>query len=192
MHGLAWHKHRRALFDGVPCQPLLLPTLAGAVPPPPLCSLLADSISLFGSAEKIAWLANHTPQEAGRLAPPPLNGAAKKDDDVEAGCCGCKSDPLSSVGKALPPPSVSHRRRRRPLCPELLMAAGWACALGSYTTDRIFCSNVRGPATLTPAASHPPCLAWPSFLPGRRTTPSAAPSCPPAGPALALSTLTAS
>nr|AXF41555.1 HLA3 protein [Chlorella sp. ArM0029B] len=44
--------------------------------------LLADSIGMFGAAEKMSWLANHTPQEAGRLAPPTLpgqSGAGKRD-----------------------------------------------------------------------------------------------------------------
>ena len=66
--------------------------------------LLADSIGLFGSAEKLAWLANHTPQEAGRLAAPTLPG----DDDKaqKSGCCG--RDPNTTVGKSLPKYDVSE------------------------------------------------------------------------------------
>ncbi len=62
--------------------------------------LLADSVSLFGSAEKLTWLANHTPQEGGRIAPPALKGAARKA--AKGGCCG-SSDPNNSTGKSLPP-----------------------------------------------------------------------------------------
>lgn len=54
--------------------------------------LVAECISLFGSGEKLAWLANHAPQEGGRLAPP-----------VDGGKGG---QPKSSVGRALPPPEV--------------------------------------------------------------------------------------
>lgn len=32
--------------------------------------LCADSVGLFGSVEKLSWIANHTPQEGGRLNPP--------------------------------------------------------------------------------------------------------------------------
>ncbi len=39
--------------------------------------LLADTIGLFGSAEKLTWLANHTPQEGGRLQPPALRGCRR-------------------------------------------------------------------------------------------------------------------
>ena len=47
--------------------------------------LLADSVSLFGSVEKLSWLANHAPQEGGRLAPPPdskKNGTYKEINTV--------------------------------------------------------------------------------------------------------------
>ena len=72
--------------------------------------LLAECISLFGSGEKLAWLANHAPQEGGRLAPP--DGKA----------------PKSSVGKSLPLPEVRGR------CRELLglgvpVAPGLGCLL---------------------------------------------------------------
>jgi ABC-type multidrug transport system fused ATPase/permease subunit len=43
--------------------------------------LLAESIGLFGSVEKVAWLANHTPQEAGTLDPPALPGAPADPED---------------------------------------------------------------------------------------------------------------
>lgn len=61
--------------------------------------LLADSISLFGAAEKVSWLANHTPQEAGRLAPPALPGSG------DAG-----KPPKSTCGKVLPKADVSGVR----------------------------------------------------------------------------------
>lgn len=64
--------------------------------------LLAESIGLFGSAEKLAWLANHAPQEAGRLAPPALAGG---DDKAPKG--GCCRDPDSTVGHSLPKYDVS-------------------------------------------------------------------------------------
>lgn len=64
--------------------------------------LLAESIGLFGSAEKLTWLANHTPQEAGRLAPPTLPG---ENDKAKKGCCG--RDPNTTVGKPLPKYDVS-------------------------------------------------------------------------------------
>lgn len=54
--------------------------------------LVAESVGLFGSVEKMAWLANHTPQEAGRLAPPSLPGS------------GSYKPPKSTAGKALPAP----------------------------------------------------------------------------------------
>ncbi|GBF87685.1 hypothetical protein Rsub_00396 [Raphidocelis subcapitata] len=57
--------------------------------------LLADCIGLFGSVEKLSWLANHTPQEGGRLAPPALAGGLNR----KAG--------KSSIGKSLPPPKGS-------------------------------------------------------------------------------------
>jgi ATP-binding cassette subfamily C (CFTR/MRP) protein 1 len=57
--------------------------------------LLADSIGLFGSAEKLTWLANHTPQEGGRLNPP----APANSKDPDAG------KEKSSVGKSLPKPA---------------------------------------------------------------------------------------
>ena len=45
--------------------------------------LLADSIGLFGSVEKLSWLANHAPQEGGRLAPPPdSKGTSSKEIDT--------------------------------------------------------------------------------------------------------------
>ncbi len=45
--------------------------------------LLADSIGLFGSVEKLSWLANHAPQEGGRLAPPPdSKGPSSKEIDT--------------------------------------------------------------------------------------------------------------
>ena len=71
--------------------------------------LLADSIGLFGSTEKLAWLANHTPQEGGRLAPPAL--LESKDAAGKGGCCGgsSKKDPNDSTGKSLPPAKVSFR-----------------------------------------------------------------------------------
>ena len=62
--------------------------------------LLADSIGLFGAVEKVSWLANHTPQEAGRLAPPALPG--DKEEVQKSGCCGV---PGSTAGKPLPPVS---------------------------------------------------------------------------------------
>ncbi|GAB4815837.1 hypothetical protein N2152v2_002883 [Parachlorella kessleri] len=65
--------------------------------------LLADSIGLFGSTEKLAWLANHTPQEGGRLAPPSLV-ASKDGTEKKSGCCGrSKKDPNDSTGVSLPP-----------------------------------------------------------------------------------------
>jgi ABC-type multidrug transport system fused ATPase/permease subunit len=51
--------------------------------------LLADSIGLFGSVEKLSWLANHAPQEGGRLAPPP---DSSKGSSME----------IDTVGKDLP------------------------------------------------------------------------------------------
>ncbi|KIZ01660.1 ABC transporter, multidrug resistance associated protein [Monoraphidium neglectum] len=58
--------------------------------------LVAECIGLFGSGENLAWIANHTPQEGGRLACPALAG----DDD--------EGKPAkSTVGKALPPPAES-------------------------------------------------------------------------------------
>ena len=71
--------------------------------------LLADSIGLFGSTEKLAWLANHTPQEGGRLAPPALVGS--KEAAEKGGCCGggSKKGPNDSTGKSLPPAKVGFR-----------------------------------------------------------------------------------
>jgi hypothetical protein len=59
--------------------------------------LLADTIGLFGSAEKLTWLANHTPQEGGRLASPSLPGS--KDQGKPA---------KSTVGVSLTPQKVRH------------------------------------------------------------------------------------
>ena len=63
--------------------------------------LLADTIGLFGSAEKLTWLANHTPQEGGRLAPPALDGG--KPDG---------KPPKSTRGVSLPKPQVRRREQR--------------------------------------------------------------------------------
>ncbi len=57
--------------------------------------LMAESIGLMGSGEKLGWLANHTPQEGGRLDAPLNKGEKAK-----------KGRPASSVGRSLPPPEV--------------------------------------------------------------------------------------
>lgn len=79
------------------------PALA-ALPPLP-CStwsirLLAESIGLFGSVEKVAWLANHTPQEAGTLEPPALPGAPAAPEDKAKKSRG-------TAGKVVPTLTVS-------------------------------------------------------------------------------------
>ena len=84
--------------------------------------LLADSIGLFGSVEKIGWLANHTPQEAGRLAPPTLPGGGSGGSAADAktkriaerkrGTAGIAL-PAAQVG-AVPPVSVLSRIWRLP------------------------------------------------------------------------------
>jgi len=63
--------------------------------------LMAESIGLFGSGEKLGWLANHTPQEGGRLAAPALKGERQKK----------KGKSRSSVGRSLPAPEVRGRAR---------------------------------------------------------------------------------
>ena len=94
--------------------------------------LLADSIGLFGSVEKISWLANHTPQEAGRLSPPALPGGGgnseadaktKRIAERKRGTAGV-SLPKAQVGAACPcRPSLlwarggqAHAGRPAPLC----------------------------------------------------------------------------
>ncbi len=78
--------------------------------------LLADTIGLFGSAEKLTWLANHTPQEGGRLAPPELPGrrggkrstpALPSPADAEVGCFSLPAN--STVGVKLPAPLTKVR-----------------------------------------------------------------------------------
>jgi ATP-binding cassette subfamily C (CFTR/MRP) protein 1 len=69
--------------------------------------LLADSVGLFGSVEKLAYLANHAPQEGGRLAPPSADNSKMTSD-------------LNTKGIDLPDPEVSHSS---PLCPLVLLVA---------------------------------------------------------------------
>ena len=92
-------------------------------PPPPRRSirLLADSIGLFGSAEKITWLANRTPQEAGRLAPPALPGF---DDQP----------PASTAGKKLPKDEGFEHDMQLAHAPKL--PAGWPRS-GGIVFDRV-------------------------------------------------------
>jgi ABC-type multidrug transport system fused ATPase/permease subunit len=80
--------------------------------------LLAESIGLFGSAEKLAWLANHAPQEAGRLAPPTLPGEEEKPK--KAGCFSCGRDPNTTVGVPLPKYDEAEEMHKGPKLP-----AGW-------------------------------------------------------------------
>lgn len=70
--------------------------------------LLAETVGLFGSAEKLSWLANHTPQEGGRLAPPALVGAKGGESGApkRSGCCGGPQDPSDSTGVSLPSAEV--------------------------------------------------------------------------------------
>ncbi|KAI8468106.1 MAG: hypothetical protein J3K34DRAFT_479395 [Monoraphidium minutum] len=67
--------------------------------------LVAECISLFGSGEKLAWLANHTPQEGGRLAAPPLpGGPGGRGGRGGRGRRGAAPKAKSSVGRSLPEP----------------------------------------------------------------------------------------
>lgn len=66
--------------------------------------LLAESLGLFGSVEKLTWLANHTPQEGGRLAPPALRG---QDKSIKRGCCAAK-DYNNTRGISLTEPSADQ------------------------------------------------------------------------------------
>ncbi len=92
--------------------------------------LLADSISLFGAAEKVSWLANHTPQEAGRLAPPSLPGSG------DAG-----KPPKSTCGKVLPKAEVSRAQGRQ--------GGGFAGACSRHLLSR--CHQWHCPLPATPA-----------------------------------------
>ncbi|KAL4427322.1 hypothetical protein ABPG77_003231 [Micractinium sp. CCAP 211/92] len=85
--------------------------------------LLADSISLFGAAEKVSWLANHTPQEAGRLAPPSLPGSG------DAG-----KPPKSTCGKVLPKAEGPEHEAALALAPKV--PTGWPRS-GAITFDRV-------------------------------------------------------
>jgi hypothetical protein len=68
--------------------------------------LLADSIGLFGSVEKIGWLANHTPQEAGRLAPPTLPGGGSGGSAADAKIKRIAERKRGTAGVALPAAQV--------------------------------------------------------------------------------------
>jgi ABC-type multidrug transport system fused ATPase/permease subunit len=75
--------------------------------------LLADCIGLFGSVEKLNSLANHTPQEGGRLAPPSLTGGVNRKAGV------------SSVGKSLPPPKSSMESEIAAINKATKVPLGW-------------------------------------------------------------------
>lgn len=106
--------------------------------------LLADSISLFGAAEKVSWLANHTPQEAGRLAPPALPGSG----DVG-------KPPKSTCGKVLPKADVSAVGRAQD-CHALRACGAWCkcCLLGTLAC--IVLSPCCTPQHPTPPSLHAP------------------------------------
>ncbi len=135
--------------------------------------LLADTIGLFGSAEKLTWIANHAPQESGRLAPPSPAGKgapAGSDDSAEAGCCGGSSS-NGTVGVSLPAPLS---RVRQPAA---------ACLPTRHCLDcrrAAFCLTAR-PA-LAPAG-HPANALPHASACRRRRRPSCTRACPPTGPA---------
>ncbi len=103
--------------------------------------LLAESIGLFGSAEKLTWLANHTPQEGGRLAPPALPGAAGKGKAKSRGCCA-PSDPNDTTGISLPPAKVC-------------VFTAFACAMTRQPYPRLHPASI--PLVATACGSLPLC-----------------------------------
>jgi len=79
--------------------------------------LVAESIGLFGSVEKIAWLANHTPQEAGVLEPPTLPGGGGGD--------GKATKKRGTAGKTVP--ALKVRRRWEGRGASCCCCACWLC-----------------------------------------------------------------
>lgn len=98
--------------------------------------LVAESIGLFGGVEKLAWLANHAPQEGGRLAPPPPPGKGKPDGRDGGGRAPrTLPEPKPTHGVSLPP-------RAESLAVELQRAGGAAVPQGWPRTGDVAFSGV--------------------------------------------------
>jgi ABC-type multidrug transport system fused ATPase/permease subunit len=132
--------------------------------------LLADTIGLFGSAEKLAWLANHTPQEGGRLASPALRGS-KEQGKAAASTVGVKLVPQQvrrwccwSAGASLLSPCLAM-----PWLPSAGYSGATAVAASSRPLVLLPCScqvlTCPGPGKSVPHHQpHPACPPQPSDL----------------------------